>query len=587
MNNDDRAIATTPMLDRKIGLNYSVAMNPEEKVNYLVQNLRLTINNLKNLAKWTNSTCLDTKWTPFKKNDYDIEQDNFSGEGRAITELLIRMHAEKQGISFEKVDISSLAELCPEENATLKRNLQNNTHSFAIATIGEKRYIIDCAYRQFFQTEENGEKQETLDLKETMSYDEQRKKLAEQLLKNGWIEATPENIKTYLDGFTEATARDKDVKLPTKQEYMDNIEGKNLSTGGKVLHKYEIKELWKLYVKRWSPNISDEVLDFMTEHRDVFTKIKNNLVFSTDTFSIISSDGKKYIRTNSEDFELVPESEDIEFTPESLKTYLDAILIRAGETENIVTPSIQEYHSLYPCGNPVKKSYKYIIDSEPYILDTGFENDDFSEEMSDEAKITSIVQKERRHLMKDNDLATASLAGECEDSTLRVLIDSASKGFEEATCLFPGAYLEKGSAGHNCSIINLNGKSYLIDCTYRQFFEESLSEQCGIYMINDESRRRVAEQILKYGWIEATPENIKAYMDGFEMGKRKSFEETGISAEEYIKRLNEHETNPIHIVTPRQIVEAGIDKNIATENMEQAGSLMESLAIENEQTKSH
>lgn len=587
MNNDDRAIATTPMLDRKIGLNYSVAMNPEEKVNYLVQNLRLTINNLKNLAKWTNSTCLDTKWTPFKKNDYDIEQDNFSGEGRAITELLIRMHAEKQGISFEKVDISSLAELCPEENATLKRNLQNNTHSFAIATIGEKRYIIDCAYRQFFQTEENGEKQETLDLKETMSYDEQRKKLAEQLLKNGWIEATPENIKTYLDGFTEATARDKDVKLPTKQEYMDNIEGKNLSTGGKVLHKYEIKELWKLYVKRWSPNISDEVLDFMTEHRDVFTKIKNNLVFSTDTFSIISSDGKKYIRTNSEDFELVPESEDIEFTPESLKTYLDAILIRAGETENIVTPSIQEYHSLYPCGNHVKKSYKYIIDSEPYILDTGFENDDFSEEMSDEAKITSIVQKERRHLMKDNDLATASLAGECEDSTLRVLIDSASKGFEEATCLFPGAYLEKSSAGHNCSIINLNGKSYLIDCTYRQFFEESLSEQCGIYMINDESRRRVAEQILKYGWIEATPENIKAYMDGFEMGKRKSFEETGISAEEYIKRLNGHETNPIHIVTPRQIVEAGIDKNIATENMEQAGSLMESLAIENEQTKSH
>lgn len=587
MNNDDRAIATTPMLDRKIGLNYSVAMNPEEKVNYLVQNLRLTINNLKNLAKWTNSTCLDTKWTPFKKNDYDIEQDNFSGEGRAITEFLIRMHAEKQGISFEKVDISSLAELCPEENATLKRNLQNNTHSFAIATIGEKRYIIDCAYRQFFQTEENGEKQETLDLKETMSYDEQRKKLAEQLLKNGWIEATPENIKTYLDGFTEATARDKDVKLPTKQEYMDNIEGKNLSTGGKVLHKYEIKELWKLYVKRWSPNISDEVLDFMTEHRDVFTKIKNNLVFSTDTFSIISSDGKKYIRTNSEDFELVPESEDIEFTPESLKTYLDAILIRAGETENIVTPSIQEYHSLYPCGNPVKKSYKYIIDSEPYILDTGFENDDFSEEMSDEAKITSIVQKERRHLMKDNDLATASLAGECEDSTLRVLIDSASKGFEEATCLFPGAYLEKNSAGHNCSIINLNGKSYLIDCTYRQFFEESLSEQCGIYMINDESRRRVAEQILKYGWIEATPENIKAYMDGFEMGKRKSFEETGISAEEYIKRLNEHETNPIHIVTPCQIVEAGIDKNIATENMEQAGSLMESLEIENEQTKSH
>ena len=133
----------------------------------------------------------------------------------------------------------------------------------------------------------------------------------------------------------------------------------------------------------------------------------------------------------------------------------------------------------------------------------------------------------------------------------------------------------------------MNGKSYLIDCTYRQFFEESLSEHCGIYMINDELRRCVAEQLLRNGWIEATPENLKAYMDGFEMEKRKSFEETGISAEEYIKRLNEHETSPIHIVTPRQMVEAAIDTNMAVEDIEQAGSVMESLSIENEQTKSY
>lgn len=587
MNNVDSGIVTEPLLDKNIGLNYAQTMTPEEKVNYLVQNLRLTVGNLKNLSKWTNSTCLDTKWTPFKKNDYDVEQESFIGEGRTLTEMLIRMHSEKQGISFEKVDISSLVELIPQENMALKRNLQNNTHSFAIATIGEKRYIIDCAYRQFFQTADNDEKEETLDLEAIMSCDEKRKKLAGQILKSGWIEATPENLKTYLDGFIEATAGDKDVKLPTEQDYIDNIEGKTLSPTGKTIHKYEIKELWKLYLKRWSPNISDEILDFMTEHRNVFTKIKNNLVFSTDTFSIIVSNGKKYIRTNSEDFEVVPESEDIEFTPKNLKIYLDSILMRAGESEEIVTPSVQEYQSLYPCGNPVRKSYKYIIESEPYILDTEFQSDDFSVEMSDEEKITSIVQKERRHLMKDNDLTTDSLAGECEDSTLRVLMDSTSKGFEDATCLFPGAYLEKGSAGHNCTIINMNGKSYLIDCTYRQFFEESLSEHCGIYMINDESRRRVAEQLLKNGWIEATPENLKAYMDGFEMGKRKSFEETGISAEEYIRRLNEHETSPIHIVTPRQMVEAAIDTNMAVEDIEQAGSLMESLAIENKQTKSH
>ena len=35
------------------------------------------------------------------------------------------------------------------------------------------------------------------------------------------------------------------------------------------------------------------------------------------------------------------------------------------------------------------------------------------------------------------------------------------------------------------------------------------------------------------------------------------------------------------------MVEAAIDTNMAVEDIEQAGSLMESLAIENEQTKSH
>ena len=84
-----------------------------------------------------------------------------------------------------------------------------------------------------------------------------------------------------------------------------------------------------------------------------------------------------------------------------------------------------------------------------------------------------------------------------------------------------------------------------------------------------------------------TPENLKAYMDGFEMASKKSFEETGISAEEYIERLINHNTHPIHIVTPRQMVEAAIDTNMAVEDIEQAGTLMESLSLENKQTKSH
>lgn len=106
-------------------------------------------------------------------------------------------------------------------------------------------------------------------------------------------------------------------------------------------------------------------------------------------------------------------------------------------------------------------------------------------------------------------------------------------------------------------------------------------------MIADEKRKAVAVQILKAGWVEATPENLKAYMDGFEMAKRGSFEETGISSEEYMKRLADHKTHPIHIVTLRQMIEAAIDYDIAAEDVEQCSSLIENISIKNEQKKSH
>ena len=113
----------------------------------------------------------------------------------------------------------------------------------------------------------------------------------------------------------------------------------------------------------------------------------------------------------------------------------------------------------------------------------------------------------------------------------------------------------------------------------------------GTYMICDEKRKEVADQILKCGWIEATPENIKAYMDGFEMAKRKSFEETGISAEEYIKILMENKNNPISIaVTPRQIVETTIGTSMTEEEVKRAGEFLDSLGkdeIKQEKTQSH
>lgn len=70
-------------------------------------------------------------------------------------------------------------------------------------------------------------------------------------------------------------------------------------------------------------------------------------------------------------------------------------------------------------------------------------------------------------------------------------------------------------------------KKYLIDCTYRQFFtyQNSFLERIGLvgfpgccmgrFMLMNESRRKTASKLLKDGYMELTPENIKNYFDGF------------------------------------------------------------------------
>ena len=56
-------------------------------------------------------------------------------------------------------------------------------------------------------------------------------------------------------------------------------------------------------------------------------------------------------------------------------------------------------------------------------------------------------------------------------------------------------------------------------------------------MIMDEKRKEVAQTILQRGWIEATPENIKAYLDGFAMANQKDDAEVHITGEEYLSEI--------------------------------------------------
>ncbi len=80
---------------------------------------------------------------------------------------------------------------------------------------------------------------------------------------------------------------------------------------------------------------------------------------------------------------------------------------------------------------------------------------------------------------------------------------------------------------HCCTVIEIDSIPYLVDCTYSQFFwtKRCLSGRLGLmeypgpapgaFMVIDPERKKIAETILKQGWIENTPSVYKAYMDGF------------------------------------------------------------------------
>lgn len=80
-------------------------------------------------------------------------------------------------------------------------------HAFNIVTINDKKYIVDLTYRQFFLKNRSSlERIGVFSLFNTtpgkfMTLNDSRKRTALELLKNGYIEMTDENVKNYFDGF--------------------------------------------------------------------------------------------------------------------------------------------------------------------------------------------------------------------------------------------------------------------------------------------------------------------------------------------------------------------------------------------------
>ncbi|MFR2787402.1 MAG: hypothetical protein ACLTBX_01255 [Clostridia bacterium] len=468
-------VDTEPYIDYSKALNYSKTMTSNEKVNYLVQNLRMVLGEQTLLKVATSSTTHDRLKAPLKQDRYSIKNENFRGEERALVELLERIHGEKAGIFFDECNITDYSSILKQKS---------KSHDFSIATIDGKKYIIDLSYRQFFTLTNSNVKEDGVDIQLNplifMLQTSNKRNILEQMLKYGFIEATPENLKNYAESIITAFL------------------GKD--------------------------SINQEILS-----RDFYEKYLNKGI----------SQGK----------------------------------IPMNDQEDNKT-----------------KQQTFICESVPYIQKDV--DDEYNINMSAQEILTRIVQKERRHLMKQHDLLSEGLSGECEGSTKRIMLDCTSKGFD-AVFLAPGYYSPKKTRlvdgkninipraeGHNCTFVDIHHKNYIIDCTYRQFFLDDGREHCGKYMLTDKKREGVARQILKYGWIEATPENIKAYMDGFEMARMKSFEDTGTSPDEYIGRLVAHKEFPIRMSGYNN---QGIDMTLkqAIEEFEKNGGKLQEEKEEN------
>lgn len=468
-------VDTEPYIDYSKALNYSKTMTSNEKANYLVQNLRMVLGEQTLLKVATSSTTHDRLKAPLKQDRYSIKNENFRGEERALVELLERIHGEKAGIFFDECNITDYSSILKQKS---------KSHDFSIATIDGKKYIIDLSYRQFFTLTNSNVKEDGVDIQLNplifMLQTSNKRNILEQMLKYGFIEATPENLKNYAESIITAFL------------------GKD--------------------------SINQEILS-----RDFYEKYLNK-----------------------------------------------------GISQEKIPMNDQEDNKT--------KQQTFICESVPYIQKEV--DDEYNINMSAQEILTRIVQKERRHLMKQHDLLSEGLSGECEGSTKRIMLDCTSKGFD-AVFLAPGYYSPKKTRlvdgkninipraeGHNCTFVDIHHKNYIIDCTYRQFFLDDGREHCGKYMLTDKKREGVARQILKYGWIEATPENIKAYMDGFEMARMKSFEDTGTSPDEYIGRLVAHKEFPIRMSGYNN---QGIDMTLkqAIEEFEKNGGKLQEEKEEN------
>ena len=97
---------------------------------------------------------------------------------------------------------------------------------------------------------------------------------------------------------------------------------------------------------------------------------------------------------------------------------------------------------------------------------------------------------------------------------------------------------------HHATFVTLNGRSYLVDVTYSQFFIQYINNldrlgliglsgsYVGSYMMIDKDRLDLAIKLIRDGYVELTDGVLKMYMDGFALSFRNAlfYENNNISS---------------------------------------------------------
>lgn len=199
----------------------------------------------------------------------------------------------------------------------------------------------------------------------------------------------------------------------------------------------------------------------------------------------------------------------------------------------------------------IRFPYKYILDVKcKSKLDTSFSYlyktlDNFS---SKEDVLDFISSTTRNNLYESYKLRlkiphekffdSFDTNGYCYESSLEVIkvcnklgiknkLIEISPGFDDSLKLMDGY------GHHYVALVELEKECFLVDCTYKQFFDAAYClleimgmykgnslPWLGIYMMMDQNRKKLSKKLLSDGWIKLDEKSMKDYFDGFVLGYR-------------------------------------------------------------------